>query len=381
MKDLRDWQKRAVKKWVKNDFNGTIEAATGTGKTIVGLHIAIEESKGKVLIVVPTIALQKQWYQELIDVVGKEFVGLIGGGEHYNNEQYVIAVVNSIRSKHFETEYGIKFDLVILDEIHRYFSQRNVQFLFKNEFEKVLGLSATPDRTDSIENSLLHEVAPVVYRYKRKKAIDDGVLSNYSVVFKGVDLSVEESIEYMIYHSHVKDKMKYAYGREFMQFPYQLRRAIMQRRKIVQNAENKVIETLKIIKSHPKHKIIIFTESIDTADEINNNEELSVIYHSKTSKEERDRAIEQFKDGTSPVLVTVRALDEGFNVPNCDMAIFAAGNKTKRQTIQRIGRILRKTRGKHAKIFFMYCKNTIEEAEMKKKEKMFEIDVTQIKWI
>ena len=380
MKKLREWQKRAIKKWIKNECIGTIEAATGTGKTIVGLHVATKKADGKVLIVVPTIALQRQWYEELTNEVEEKYVGLIGGGEKYNGEHFSIAVVNSVRSKHFETELGVIFDLVILDEIHRYFSRRNMQFIMRNSFNKILGLSATPDRSDSEENTLLHEVAPVVYRYKRKKAIDDGVLSTYSVIFKSVKLSFNELVDYGIYDTYIHENIRQSYGKDFMQFPYKLRRAMMQRRNIIQNARNKIIETLSIIGHHPKHKIIVFTESIDVADKINANEKRSVIYHSKTSTEDRNEAIERFKSGASDVLVTVRALDEGLNVPNCDMAIFSAGNKTKRQTIQRIGRILRKIRGKHAKMVFLYCEDTIEFKDMKSKEKMFKKDASKIDW-
>lgn len=373
MKKLRDWQKKAIKKWEKNNFIGTIEAATGTGKTVVGLHV-IKNTDETVLITVPTISLQQQWFEELSDEIDESDIGMLGGGYKYENERVLIAVINSVRNK------ALDFDILIMDEIHRVGSNKNKKFIDNGSFQKILGLSATPERIDEEETEWLEEVAPIVYRYKRKKAIDDGILSNYSVIFKGIDLTLEEAANYIIYNSHIKAKMPFARGREFMQLPYQLRRAIMQRRKILQTAENKVSETINIIEKHPKHKIIVFTESIDIADEINMKVENSVIYHSKTDSDAREDAIKHFKNGISPVLVTVRALDEGLNVPNTDMAIFTAGNKTKRQTIQRIGRILRKAPGKHAKIFFMYCKNTVEASEMKTKEKLFEKDVSKITW-
>jgi superfamily II DNA or RNA helicase len=55
------------------------------------------------------------------------------------------------------------------------------------------------------------------------------------------------------------------------------------------------------------------------------------------------------------VLVTVHALDEGFDVPEAEVAIVIASSATRRQRIQRLGRVLRSTLEKvSATIFTIY---------------------------
>ena len=68
---LRDWQVVALKSWVGNRFRGIVEVATAGGKTIFaieGIKLWLEENPtGKILIIVPTTALQDQWYVSILD--------------------------------------------------------------------------------------------------------------------------------------------------------------------------------------------------------------------------------------------------------------------------------------------------------------------------
>jgi len=65
-----------------------------------------------------------------------------------------------------------------------------------------------------------------------------------------------------------------------------------------------------------------------------------------------------------------RILDEGYNLPKIDTAIIAAGNSTSRQTVQRMGRVLRKK--KHpSNLYQIYCKDTIEETYASERSKLF----------
>ena len=53
---------------------------------------------------------------------------------------------------------------------------------------------------------------------------------------------------------------------------------------------------------------------------------------------------EDFKNDKYRVMISVKSLDEGTNVPSVSTAIIIAGTSVKRQMIQRLGRILRKTK-------------------------------------
>ena len=90
--------------------------------------------------------------------------------------------------------------------------------------------------------------------------------------------------------------------------------------------------------------------------------------------QERIKNISEFKDGKIKILVSCRALDEGFDVPSADTGIIVAGTSSVRQWIQRMGRILRKSQGKeYSKIYVIFAevveRDVFAENELKNFEK------------
>ena len=69
----REWQLNAFKEWQTNpdnNYHGTIDAVTGSGKSMVG-HMAIVDyfhnHNKRIFVIVKTEALQKQWHKEIIE--------------------------------------------------------------------------------------------------------------------------------------------------------------------------------------------------------------------------------------------------------------------------------------------------------------------------
>ena len=60
-------------------------------------------------------------------------------------------------------------------------------------------------------------------------------------------------------------------------------------------------------------------------------------------------------------MVAVRSLDEGVDVPEAEIAIIASGSRSKRQRIQRMGRVLRFVEGKQALCVSLLVRGTVEE--------------------
>lgn len=84
--------------------------------------------------------------------------------------------------------------------------------------------------------------------------------------------------------------------------------------------------------------------------------------HSELSRDDREAAMHNFRVGRAQVLVAVKAVDEGVDVPDASVAVIAAGSRTRRQRIQRVGRVLRPVEGKQALILTILVRNTPEEA-------------------
>ena len=60
-------------------------------------------------------------------------------------------------------------------------------------------------------------------------------------------------------------------------------------------------------------------------------------------------------------MVTSKVLNEGVNIPQANVAIIMAGSGTVREHVQRLGRILRRQKDKHALLYEMITEDTVEE--------------------
>src|SRR5205823_3630885 len=61
---LRDWQRQALRLWTGGGHKGIVSVVTGGGKTVFALACIRELSPDTTMIVVPTIALLDQWWEE-----------------------------------------------------------------------------------------------------------------------------------------------------------------------------------------------------------------------------------------------------------------------------------------------------------------------------
>jgi superfamily II DNA or RNA helicase len=66
---------------------------------------------------------------------------------------------------------------------------------------------------------------------------------------------------------------------------------------------------------------------------------------------ERVEILERFRAGTATALVSSQVLDEGIDLPDCDLAIIVGGTGSPRRQVQRIGRVLRPRPGKRAHVY------------------------------
>src|SRR3712207_1003595 len=77
----RSYQQEAITRWVDHDGRGVVVLPTGAGKTVVAL-MAIERTRLRTLVVVPTIELLHQWRAAIVErlQVPAAKVGVVGDG-------------------------------------------------------------------------------------------------------------------------------------------------------------------------------------------------------------------------------------------------------------------------------------------------------------
>jgi superfamily II DNA or RNA helicase len=103
------------------------------------------------------------------------------------------------------------------------------------------------------------------------------------------------------------------------------------------------------------------------------------VYHSKMTMRDRVAMLTAYRKGAVDVLVTCRALDEGFNVPETESGIIAASTATRRQRIQRLGRVLRPSANKGGAVIFTLVASTPEIGRLREEELALE-GVADVEW-
>jgi hypothetical protein len=86
--------------------------------------------------------------------------------------------------------------------------------------------------------------------------------------------------------------------------------------------------------------------------------------HSRLPQSDRETALERFRTGDLSVLVSVKSLVEGIDVPAADVGISVAASSSVRQRIQSLGRVLRRVGGvgdKQAEMHLLYVRDSVDE--------------------
>jgi len=112
-------------------------------------------------------------------------------------------------------------------------------------------------------------------------------------------------------------------------------------------------------------QVILFSEYNPVVEQISRRFCLPSITY-KTPAEERRIILERFRTGQYSKLVTGRVLNEGVDVPDCRVAIIVSGNSTKREYIQRLGRVLR-PKLEQALLYELVTTGTTEEEMAKRR--------------
>ncbi len=340
---LYSFQEEALEAWRRAGRRGAVVMPTGAGKTYVGLA-AIAELKVPTLICVTTVELARQWAKRVSECLGMS-AGLLAGGEKELRPVTVATYHSAARS--IEEIYD-KFGFVIYDEGHHLPAETFKEIALKVKAKFSLVLSATPERSDRNEALIYKVGGNPVYSTSYFKLVLRGLLAPLQLEKISVELDAEEANEYARVASS-------AVG------PRQASELI----KVAAKAKAK-LRALKDIVSAEKGNILVFCQYLDQAEAaysaVREVENRCALITGDTPKSERLRAFELFRQGLIRVIVSTTVLDEGVDVPDADVAIVLSGSGQVRQMVQRIGRVLRWTPGKVAKVYEVVAAGTIEEA-------------------
>lgn len=399
---LYAWQQQALYAWKTEGHRGIVEAVTGTGKTRVGM-VAISDTLaggGFVHVLVPSIDLQDQWCSELEQAFPNQRVGRRGNdrSDTFGRHKVIVSVVNSARD--WQVGPLPPRSLLVADECHRYGANGNARAL-REEFERRLGLTATFARDDGgCESYLAPYFGDTCFRMGYAQAIQEEVTAHFKVALVGVDWdSDEERTEYERASKEGSSARKWLTSHgwaveepfgEFMKEVAQLAdesplrhgrgneytavgqardylRSFAARRKLFADTASKTEALGELVPAvKAASRTIVFTETIATAlaaeAMLSRHGVRCATIHSKMRKPERREILRGFAEGQLHAITAPRVLDEGIDVPAADLAIICATSKTRRQMVQRMGRVLRrKDDGRIARFIVMYVEGTTED--------------------
>lgn len=368
-----------MQRWIAAGHRGIIGVVTGGGKTVFALSCIAELRPDTTLIVVPTAALLEQWWEEAADYfsLSLEEVHIVRSARKLKTGSINLAVINTASELSPVGNWGRLF--LIVDECHKAAS---------DSFRKVLalktcaslGLSATPERPydDGLEDVLIPALGPVIFTYDYAAALNDGVIVPFTLNNVVFELEEDRQAEY--------DKLSKAIARSMQEEGPEDQRTIallLKRARVLNLSLNRVRIALKLVSMNRSKRMLIFHEDIQACEIIASVLEKagvpSGIYHSNMPLKARAEALRNYRSGRSEVLVTCRALDEGFNVPETQLGIIAASTATRRQRIQRLGRIVRPAPDKETASIYTLVATRPEIERLKEEEHLLE-GVASIRW-
>lgn len=369
---LRPHQAAGLASWRANCRQGILCFATGSGKTftaISAIRDAITEHSNPVVVVVPDQVLFGQWLGELEETLADLDVGILRAGagntgwrkslrlwtEPGEKARLTLATVQTARTDDFRRRLcGGPHLLLVADEVHRLGSRENRKLLDESLFGPRLGLSATPERAGDPEGTqalLAYFRGILEPRYTLADAVNDGVLTKYFYRPHAVPMSAEEAEEWEAITSEISRLYARAKSDDAPSpLNERLKRLLLKRARVVKHASAKVPLAVRVFQdSYVRgQRWIVYCENLEQLGQV--REALSAAGFSTMefhAQMEGDRSQTlKWLDRRGGVVVAIKCLDEGVDVPSVTHALILASSKNPREFIQRRGRVLRKHPGK-----------------------------------
>lgn len=404
-KGLHTYQTDAIQEWKNKGYRGIFDMATGTGKTYTGLGALVDlynhcNSDLAVVICCPFIHLVEQWVEDLVKfniepIVGygssiqKNWRDKLSKAVQYHNykikgkEFFCFITTNATFYSEFVQNELKKMNhnsLLMVDEAH-YFGAEFIRKNLPQNFEYRLALSATIDRHGDEEGTkVLYEYfGEKCIEYTLEMAIEAGMLTKYYYYPIIINLTPEEL---SLYKELTKKIAKFIVGSDKKHIPEAARLYLLKRAKLIAGAENKLSALKEAIKPYKDKKHLLVYCGATTLDSQNTDsdslKQIQVVckmlgndlnmkvakFTAEEDMKQRQNIKNLFSKGDMlQVLVAIKCLDEGFNIPEIRTAFILASTTNPKEYIQRRGRVLRLAEGKkYAEIYdFITLPRPLEE--------------------
>ncbi|NCT98294.1 MAG: DEAD/DEAH box helicase family protein [Comamonadaceae bacterium] len=364
----------AIAAWEAAGRRGVFEHATGSGKTFTAItaikkHVAAGQPA---IILVPSQLLLEQWRLEVKEEIPDATILMAGGGHTKWREggrlrshtqpdmpemkRITISTMQTAASTQFVRDaWGGEHLLLVADEVHQIGSPFNSNSMSLASGAS-MGLSATPTRYGDPEGTARmferfgNIVPPPI---TLEDAIKSGRLVDYEYHPHPVNLDEQEAAEWKSLTKRISLEIARSSNNEGENGKLSLKTKMLliQRSRIAKKARVKPGLAVGVIKREyePGQRWLVYCEDADQLAEtirLLADAGLSPLEYHSNMTGDKSAALAYFRQ-FGGVLVSIRCLDEGVDIPAVSHAFILASSQNPRQFIQRRGRVLRKSPDKH----------------------------------
>jgi superfamily II DNA or RNA helicase len=324
-----------VERYRHNRWRNLIVAATGTGKTLVAAfdYRRLCEEIGRPLSLL-FVAHRREILKQSVDAFRHvmrdgSFGELYVDGQRPDEWKQVFASIQSLSALGVETIRADAFDVVIVDEFHHAAAPTYDRLLGHLKPPVLLGLTATPERTDG-QSVLPWFNGRIAVELRLWEALDRGLLSpfHYFGIHDNVDIS---------YVAWKRGR----YDEKELENVYTGNDARVVQ--IVQQLSEKVSDLQRMRAlgfcvgvHHAEFMAARFRDAGISAEAVLGT----------TDSQRRDDALRRLKNGDIKCLFAVDIFNEGVDVPEVDTVLFLRPTESALIFLQQLGRGLRRLRDK-----------------------------------
>lgn len=387
---VRGYQRKAVESWLRNQGRGILKMATGTGKTKTAMIAATQlarvlrqrEEPLVLVVVAPLQHLVDQWIDE-VEEFGVHPIAVYESSakwlpvvedqlaEARLGQRTIVAMVAtnaSFGGDRFQSVLSRVGQpmLIVADEAHNMGSAAYRSLLPRNATYR-LALSATPERwfDDEGTDALVGYFGPIVFELGLGEAIEMKALCRYRYVPRLVELDDAETSLYVDLTAQIAQHLASGDDLSNDDPDSPIGFLLRQRAGVLGHAAGKLAALREdvLARRDAWFQLIYCAEGTRPSEPgepagpnqlkevmglIGNGLHLSAhSYISETARADRKALLRRFGTGDDlRVLVAMRCLDEGVDIPDARTGYLLASSSNPRQFIQRRGRLLRRAEGK-----------------------------------